>query len=80
MGKDMRHSVISNRQNNLISVERPRQASIQLSRCTCWYCNEPMNSVRRFCDKSCAEAFEEDDTAFERRAMTLRVERYPHVL
>lgn len=30
---------------------------------TCWYCGEPLNSMRRYCDKGCAEAFEEDDTA-----------------
>jgi predicted amidophosphoribosyltransferase len=26
----------------------------------CWYCDKPLDNVRRFCDKECAEAFDED--------------------
>jgi hypothetical protein len=33
---------------------------------TCWYCNEPLDNTRRYCDKGCAEAFEEDDSAMAR--------------
>jgi hypothetical protein len=27
---------------------------------SCWYCEKPLDSVRRFCGKSCSEAFDED--------------------
>jgi hypothetical protein len=37
---------------------------------TCWYCGEPLNSMRRYCDKGCAEAFEEDDAAMVRHMHT----------
>jgi hypothetical protein len=26
----------------------------------CWYCDKPLDSVRRFCGKSCADAFDEE--------------------
>lgn len=26
----------------------------------CWYCDKPLDNVRRFCDKSCADAFDEE--------------------
>jgi len=26
----------------------------------CWYCEKPLDSVRRFCGKSCTDAFEEE--------------------
>jgi hypothetical protein len=26
----------------------------------CWYCDKPLDSVRRFCGKTCADAFDEE--------------------
>jgi hypothetical protein len=26
----------------------------------CWYCDRPLDSVRRFCGKDCAEAYDEE--------------------
>jgi predicted nucleic acid-binding Zn ribbon protein len=26
----------------------------------CWYCEKPLDNVRRFCDKECAGAFDEE--------------------
>jgi hypothetical protein len=26
----------------------------------CWYCEKPLDSVRRFCGKSCADSFDEE--------------------
>lgn len=26
----------------------------------CWYCDKPVDSVRRFCGKECADAFDEE--------------------
>ena len=26
----------------------------------CWYCEKPLDSVRRFCGKSCSDAFDEE--------------------
>lgn len=36
---------------------------------TCWYCDRQLNDNRRFCDCGCAEAFEQDDLAVERRLL-----------
>jgi hypothetical protein len=27
---------------------------------SCWYCEKPLDSVRRFCGKACADAFDEE--------------------
>lgn len=27
---------------------------------SCWYCDKPVDSVRRFCGKECADAFDEE--------------------
>jgi hypothetical protein len=27
---------------------------------SCWYCEKPLDSVRRFCGKSCSSAFDEE--------------------
>lgn len=26
----------------------------------CWYCDRPLDNVRRFCGKDCADSFEEE--------------------
>lgn len=36
---------------------------------TCWYCDHQLSDGRRFCDRGCAEAFEQDDLAIERRLL-----------
>jgi hypothetical protein len=37
---------------------RPRQ---QLpAKGSCWYCEKPLDSVRRFCGKECAGSFDEE--------------------
>ncbi|MES2264119.1 MAG: hypothetical protein V4724_36885 [Pseudomonadota bacterium] len=27
----------------------------------CWYCDKPLDSVRRFCGKECHDAYDEED-------------------
>jgi hypothetical protein len=27
---------------------------------SCWYCDKPVDNVRRFCGKECADAFDEE--------------------
>jgi predicted nucleic acid-binding Zn ribbon protein len=27
---------------------------------SCWYCEKPLDSVRRFCGKPCSDAFDEE--------------------
>jgi hypothetical protein len=26
----------------------------------CWYCDKPLDSVRRFCGKTCSDSFDEE--------------------
>ncbi|MDB5771771.1 MAG: hypothetical protein JWM42_2145 [Burkholderia sp.] len=30
----------------------------------CWYCNQPLDNVRRFCNKTCAEDYRIEEEAF----------------
>jgi len=30
----------------------------------CWYCNQPLDNVRRFCSKTCAEDYRVEEEAF----------------
>lgn len=27
---------------------------------SCWYCEKPLDNVKRFCDKECADSFDEE--------------------
>ena len=31
----------------------------------CWYCNQPLDNVRRFCNKTCAEDYRTEEEAFK---------------
>lgn len=30
----------------------------------CWYCNHPLDNVRRFCNKACADDYRIEEEAF----------------
>ncbi len=30
----------------------------------CWYCNQPLDNVRRFCNKACADDYRIEEEAF----------------
>lgn len=30
----------------------------------CWYCNQPLDNVRRFCSKTCADDYRMEEEAF----------------
>lgn len=30
----------------------------------CWYCNQPLDNVRRFCSKTCAEDYRTEEETF----------------
>lgn len=30
----------------------------------CWYCNQPLDNVRRFCNKTCADDYRTEEEAF----------------
>lgn len=34
---------------------------------SCWYCEKPLDNVRRFCGKQCADGFD-DEAAFSARS------------
>ncbi len=50
------------------------QTLLMNTKCSCWYCNRRLAEARRFCDKVCAEAFEEDEMAIQRHMLATKIE------
>jgi hypothetical protein len=44
--------------NAVVAQARTRQSLPPKG--ACWYCDKPLDSVRRFCGKECADAFDEE--------------------
>lgn len=44
--------------NAVVAQARTRQSLP--AKGSCWYCEKPLDSVRRFCGKECADAFDEE--------------------
>ena len=42
-----------------VSPVMPARASLP-AKGSCWYCEKPLDSVRRFCGKGCADSFDEE--------------------
>jgi hypothetical protein len=56
---------------NAVAQSEIRPAYAQLKpKSACWYCNQPLDNVRRFCGKACADDYrtEEALTMQEREA------------
>ena len=46
---------------------RPRNASVLLAlqpKGSCWYCDQPVDSVRRFCSSKCRDDYLEEEAEF----------------
>jgi hypothetical protein len=41
------------------TAPRPSRASLP-PKGACWYCDKPLDSVKRFCGKTCSDAFDEE--------------------
>lgn len=55
--------------NEIYSSDNTLLFAAGLSTATCWYCDHHVPHGQRFCGRDCAEAFEDDDRAAERRAL-----------
>ena len=44
---------------SVVSPVMPARASLP-AKGSCWYCEKPLDSVRRFCGKGCADSFDEE--------------------
>lgn len=41
-----------------------RDASALKPKGACWYCNAPLDNIRRFCNKTCAEDYQTEEEVF----------------
>ena len=47
----------------LVTTSEPGQAALK-PKGACWYCNAPLDNVRRFCNKECAEDYRTEEENF----------------
>jgi hypothetical protein len=47
-----------------VAVTQPKGAAALKPKGACWYCNQPLDNVRRFCNKSCADDYRTEEEAF----------------
>lgn len=43
---------------------RPENMAALKPKGACWYCNQPIDNVRRFCSRSCADDYRTEEEAF----------------
>ncbi len=60
--ESIQESVPAGSLNPLLPVMRQAAQSRQTlpPKGSCWYCEKPLDSVRRFCGKECADSFDEE--------------------
>lgn len=46
------------------ALSRPASATELKPKGACWYCNQPLDNVRRFCNKTCADDYRIEEEAF----------------
>jgi hypothetical protein len=45
----------------VLAAVAPKPSRLSLpAKGSCWYCEKPLDSVRRFCGKACADSFDEE--------------------
>ncbi len=40
-----------------VDAARPKNLAALKPKGACWYCNQPLDNVRRFCSKTCADDY-----------------------
>lgn len=51
----------------VVDVQRTKMSDLK-PKGACWYCNQPLDNVRRFCSKSCADDYRIEEEAFNNPA------------
>jgi hypothetical protein len=54
-----------------IILERARRAPVLQAKGACWYCDEPVDNVRRFCSLACRDDYFEEENEPEQGASSL---------
>jgi hypothetical protein len=50
-----------------IILERARRAPALQAKGACWYCDEPVDNVRRFCSLACRDDYFEEENELEQK-------------
>lgn len=46
------------------AMEPPKSSTDLKPKGACWYCNQPLDNVRRFCSKACADDYRTEEEVF----------------
>jgi hypothetical protein len=57
------HVSIRNDAAQAVSAQSQTQGPLK-PKGACWYCNQPLDNVRRFCSKTCADDYRTEEEAF----------------
>jgi hypothetical protein len=49
---------------NARSFKQVANASALKPKGACWYCNAPLDNIRRFCNKTCADDYRSEEATF----------------
>lgn len=49
---------------NQAGTAQPKNLAALKPKGACWYCNQPLDNVRRFCSKTCADDYRIEEEAF----------------
>jgi predicted nucleic acid-binding Zn ribbon protein len=60
--------------NQAYRFTRSQQTVSNLTHSTCWFCEHSVPIGHRFCGRDCAEAFEDDELAAEKRMLAKQPE------
>jgi hypothetical protein len=52
--------------SRLAAIEACRQTPHLIPKGFCWFCDEPVSSVQKFCDRDCASDYEAEEAALAR--------------
>jgi hypothetical protein len=50
--------------DNARSFKQVANASALKPKGACWYCNAPLDNIRRFCNKTCADDYRSEEATF----------------
>jgi hypothetical protein len=48
------------------ATARPKSVAGLKPKGACWYCNQPLDNVRRFCSKECADDYRVEEEVFNK--------------
>jgi hypothetical protein len=62
--------------NRLAAIEACRRQPALPAKGTCWFCDEPVSAMQKFCDGDCASDYESEEAALMRAGRRRHVDHH----